>query len=214
MSARTWTRTLQAIEEVLACELPRGEFERAATEALPARLFVWRDEWERAYNQSPDGPASLEKIAETEEDRYQLTECRLDFSPTTIPAQSEHLIAEFAKNLLHDELVSKAGNAARPTHSTDHQAVPELQSSASTKQFDRKRRDLLSPLIGAAQRECHDQNDSQAAFSVMRRWAQEKPPRPPLVGLTCDGRIQWRDSNDKPKELTAKALGQRLRVAR
>lgn len=73
-----------------------------------------------------------------------------------------------------------------------------------------KRRDLLAPLIEAAQKACEDPRDAAAVFTSLRTWAQSKPPRAPLVGVTNDGRIQWSDSNDTPQELNSKALAKRL----
>ena len=74
-----------------------------------------------------------------------------------------------------------------------------------------KRRDLLAPLIQDAQNDGSDPEDAAAVFTLLRTWAQAKPVRAPLVGVTEDGRIQWRDSNDKPQELSSRALGQRLK---
>lgn len=73
-----------------------------------------------------------------------------------------------------------------------------------------RRRDLLAPLVEQAQRECQAPTDAPAVFSVLRDWAKRTPPKPPLIGVTEDGRLQWLDSNDKPQELNAKALKKRI----
>lgn len=78
---------------------------------------------------------------------------------------------------------------------------------APAQESKKQRKDLLAPLVEAAQRQTQD---PAAVFPLLRSWATEKPPRPPLVGLTTDGSIQWRDSSDKPQELTAQALKKRL----
>ena len=57
-----------AVEELVEMKLTRDEWEFAATKALPAGVFVWRDEWEAAYNASPDGPEALSYLAEYSED--------------------------------------------------------------------------------------------------------------------------------------------------
>ena len=73
-----------------------------------------------------------------------------------------------------------------------------------------KHRNLLAPLVEAAQKACDSANDAAAVFTMLKTWAQESKPRAPLVGVTEDGRIQWRDSNETPKELDRKALTKRL----
>jgi hypothetical protein len=74
-----------------------------------------------------------------------------------------------------------------------------------------KRRDQLTPLVEAAQKACDNAHDAAAVFLMLKTWAQEDKPRAPLVGVTEDGRIQWRDSNDTPKELNRKSLAKRLK---
>ncbi len=74
----------------------------------------------------------------------------------------------------------------------------------------KRRRDLLTPLIEAAQRACQGSNDVPTIFATLQSWAKEKQPRPPLVGVTENG-IQWIDSNDRAHELSVKNLRDRLR---
>ena len=74
-----------------------------------------------------------------------------------------------------------------------------------------KHRDLLAPLVEAAQKACDSASDAAAVFTKLKTWAQEDKPRAPLVGVTEDGRIQWRDSNDTPQELSIRALKSRLK---
>ena len=71
------------------------------------------------------------------------------------------------------------------------------------------RRDLLAPLIEQAI--AQEGEDAPRVFTTLRTWAAEHPPRPPLRGVTEDGRVQWSDANDAPKELTVAALRERLR---
>lgn len=75
----------------------------------------------------------------------------------------------------------------------------------------RPRNDLLAPLIVKAQGQSTDPTATAAVFAILRSWAEHKPAMPPLVGVTEDGRIQWRDSSDRPQELTLQALGKRLK---
>lgn len=76
----------------------------------------------------------------------------------------------------------------------------------------RQRRDLLAPLVEKAMQVCA--GDAAQVFVLMRAWAVGPTPRPPLVGVTEDGRIQWRDANDKPQELSRDSLRDRVRRAR
>lgn len=87
--------------------------------------------------------------------------------------------------------------------------VPTATPATVTTQTT-KHRDLLAPLVEAAQKACDSATDAAAVFTKLKTWAQEDKPRAPLVGVTEDGRIQWRDSNDTPKELDKKALAKRL----
>lgn len=75
------------------------------------------------------------------------------------------------------------------------------------------RNDFLEPLVNAALRQVPDPKSPAAVFALLRSWAGEKQPRPPLIGVTADGCIQWRDSRDQPKELSPQALGKRLQRA-
>lgn len=70
-----------ALEELVATSLMRSEWETAATTALPAGVFVWRDEWEAAYNASPDGPNVLNEVAENIEDKEDVEGRTLNFNP-------------------------------------------------------------------------------------------------------------------------------------
>ncbi len=83
--------------------------------------------------------------------------------------------------------------------------------SAPTK--PKRRRDLLAPLIEAAQRECMPSDDVPAIFAVLRAWATSKPPRPPLLGVTNSG-IQWIDASDDQQELSLKNLRDRIKRAK
>lgn len=88
--------------------------------------------------------------------------------------------------------------------------VPTASPATVTTQTT-KHRDLLAPLVEAAQKACDSATDAAAVFTKLKTWAQEDKPRAPLVGVTEDGRIQWRDSNDTPQELSIKALKSRLK---
>lgn len=74
----------------------------------------------------------------------------------------------------------------------------------------RTRSDLLTPLIQAAQQQCSDPLSASEVFSVLRSWAESKPPRRPLRGVSEIG-LKWDDPNDDVRELTLKNLRDRLK---
>jgi len=72
----------------------------------------------------------------------------------------------------------------------------------------KKRRDLLSPVIEAAQRECGEPYDAPAVFAVLKNFA-ESQKKPLIGGVTEDG-IQWEDEKGEPQFLSLKNLRERL----
>lgn len=87
---------------------------------------------------------------------------------------------------------------------------PVFTGNAAAMQVRRRmRRDLLSPLVERAMKECD--GDAQKVFVLMRKWAKEKPPTVPLFGVTEDGKIQWEDANGNPKEINISGLRDRVR---
>lgn len=97
------------------------------------------------------------------------------------------------------------------TGQTDARVAVPTATPATVTTKTTKHRDLLTPLVEEAQKACDDSNDTAAVFTKLKTWAQDSKPRAPLVGVTEDGLIQWRDSNDTPKELDRKALAKRLK---
>lgn len=89
-------------------------------------------------------------------------------------------------------------------------AQPEAVLMTSQAPHKRQRSDLLTPLIEKAVKACDGSTDKHEVFNVLRQWATEKPPRPPLMGVTDRG-IQWLSTNDEAKELTLDALAKRLK---
>lgn len=71
-----------------------------------------------------------------------------------------------------------------------------------------KRRDLLAPLIEAAQRECDGSFDAVVVWPVLVGYA--KALRRPLIGV-CDEGIKWMDASDEARYFTLKNLRDRLR---
>ena len=100
-----------------------------------------------------------------------------------------------------------------PSPATDgRQAAPESAEHAPVAskppQAVAKRRDLLTPVIDAALRECGDQADAAAVWPVLVRYAKEG--RRPLIGVSEDG-IKWEEAFDGAQFFTLKHLRDRLR---
>ena len=115
---------------------------------------------------------------------------------------------------------AQASEAPQPAPAAPPEAVlmpPEAQvfgaNTAAAPVSRKSRIDLLTPMIEKAVRECDGRTDSAEIFIILRTWAQEKPPRQPLMGVTDKG-IQWTNSNDAPQELTRDALTKRLKTRR
>ena len=72
-------------------------------------------------------------------------------------------------------------------------------------------KNTLTNLVVKAQNTCDDRYDTTAVFIVLRSWAEQEKPPLPLWGLTKDGKIQWRDINDKFRELKRSDLAKRLK---
>ena len=72
-----------------------------------------------------------------------------------------------------------------------------------------KRRNLLTPVIERAQRDCADPFDAPAVFAALKGLAEQKV-KPLIGGITEDG-IQWEDEKGDPQCLSLKGLRERLR---
>ena len=115
-------------------------------------------------------------------------------------------LAERERLRVRDEYEANKAATAGAAQAPVPAATPATATTQTT-----KHRDQLAPLVDAAQKASASANDAAAVFTILKTWAQKDSPRPPLAGVTEDGRIQWRDSNDSPKELTKKALTSRLK---
>lgn len=89
-------------------------------------------------------------------------------------------------------------------------AQPEAVLIPSPAPYKRQRRDILTPLIEQAVRDCDDGTDQAQVFNLLRQWAKEEPPRQPLSGST-GGNIQWQSATGKQNQLTLDALSKRLK---
>lgn len=106
---------------------------------------------------------------------------------------SEHIAAWF----------DSQGLTAAPLMKAPAEA-PEPQAKTPGKL---KRRDLLTPAIESAQKECSDPYDAPAVYTVLCRMAGEKIR--PLIGVTPEG-VKWTDGNDDLQFLSIKSLRDRL----
>lgn len=81
-----------SIEEFAERELLRTEWEKLSMSALPAGVFVWRDEWELAYNRSPYGPDALAALGDVA-DKQDIAKRTLNFA-SRIPHDLAQLVME------------------------------------------------------------------------------------------------------------------------
>ena len=87
--------------------------------------------------------------------------------------------------------------------------VESVQADLATTR--KTRRDLMTPAIEAAQRECQASHDAAEVWNVLARMCEEG--RKPMIGKTEEG-IQWVDESDELCLLSLKALRDRLRRSR
>lgn len=115
------------------------------------------------------------------------------------------LQAQYAPSVAHeiDIVAARIASAADPAARPVDDKVPLRTRS--------HRRDALTYLIHAAVRESAAGGDPAQVFLVLKSWASKQSPRPPLFGVTEDGKVQWTDTNGSPKELSLAALRDRLR---
>lgn len=110
----------------------------------------------------------------------------------------------------HPSHQSMFNNLATVKSTKVDQGVKEKVESAS-KARSGGRRDQLTPVIEAAQKECEDPFDTPAVWQVLRQFAQAS--KSPLVGVTEDG-IKWSDANDDLQFFKFGNLRDRLRRSR
>ena len=129
----------------------------------------------------------------------------------TAPDFSEWLAAhEEAPSPLVAEWFKHQGVASPAPAPAQHAAAPAaapVAGSASSAPGN-ARRDLLVPVIEAAQRECEDPFDPPAVWAALSQMAQAG--KRPLVGVTEEG-IKWNDAEDNPQFFTIASLRDRLR---
>ncbi len=99
-----------------------------------------------------------------------------------------------------------------PAHDTQAtQVAPDTQAApvvSPSQVLPRKtRRDLLTPLIEAAQRQCQDPTDAAAVWLVLT--AQAEKGVKPFLGVTEDG-LKWNDPNDNAQFLRLRNLRDRI----
>lgn len=109
---------------------------------------------------------------------------------------------------LDPEAVSFMEHVARRMESDSTPASPPVVAEGANSARRRTRRDILTPAIEAAQKECGDPFDAPAVWAVLVQMAQNK--KRSLLGVSEDG-IKWLGANDEPKFLNLNSLRDRLR---
>lgn len=120
-------------------------------------------------------------------------------------------LREFVADLGYDVQVEHETEISVPQQQKMLQAGPAAhdepgQAAPSTRL--RTRRDLMTPVIESAQRQCKDPYDAAEVWNVLVRMC--KGGHGPMFGVTEDG-IQWADSEDTVCIFSVKNLGDRLR---
>jgi hypothetical protein len=93
-----------SIDEFSEQELARADWERLSMAALPTGVFVWRDEWESAYNSSPYGPDTLAALGDADDEK-DIDERTLNFAPQ-IPLYLVQLVMEGVTQLSVQSVMS------------------------------------------------------------------------------------------------------------
>ncbi|MBP9906581.1 MAG: hypothetical protein KBF66_13550 [Rhodoferax sp.] len=229
VSGREWRNTVTyAIQTISDKDLPADQWRRDATAALPAGVFVWRDEWETAYNQSPDGPGIM--TAQRSDLMASMPHAALDMTPDELQRWHQCVpgfLPDALNNLKPDEfpafddedsqdIEDRTLNFA-PAVSPDlvRLVVEGFATPDDVQHFatplpiiPKARRNDLDPIIEKAQRESGEKFDTAAVWLSLCEFAGKKVY--PLIGI--DGQsIQWRiDSLDVPNEFTKRMLKDRL----
>lgn len=123
----------------------------------------------------------------------------------------EFLIEQDALNRIErDEMARLSARAKWEASQKAAQAPPAapapVVASASSAPA-RRRRDVLTPAIEAAQKKCQDPFDAPAVWAVLVSMAGAGAA--PLLGASDEG-IKWLGSNDEAKFLSLKGLRERL----
>lgn len=159
---------------------------------LPAGAFVWREAFEAAHALEY-GPNSMR--ARFNRDTFNPAACELNYDPKHGPCENWR------------ELVMDGFELLTPTQRQAATPTPGVANGASN--APRKaRRDLLTPVIEAAQNACGNVNDAPAVWAKLTQMAENG--QRPLLGVSDDG-IKWQDANDEPQFFKLKNLRDRLR---
>jgi len=225
-----WASVADELDRLRESCNPYGEWQLRATLALPADAFVWAAEWTTAYNRCAHGPDNLRALLDESDmvpdERRELVDDVADREIVAVPQVSSGIAeavmvgarklcrAPTPEAMLSPEVapapkVQVQGGKEHQTPASPARAVVELSTMAGAAK--RGRRDVLAPVIDAAQRVADDPQDSAQVFSVLIQWAKQQRPRYPLKGLTEEG-IQWAaDELEEPRYLSRNALSNRLR---
>jgi len=118
--------------------------------------------------------------------------------------QDWYSAAQEMKIKLAPEAISFMAYVAAQSNATPTPGVANGASNAPRK----ARRDLLTPVIEAAQKACGNVNDAPAVWAKLTQMAENG--QRPLLGVSDDG-IKWQDANDEPKFFKLRNLRDRLR---
>ncbi len=124
----------------------------------------------------------------------------------TAPVFAVWLAAQGQEPSPHIAAWFKAVGVTPTAPATDTAPPAPVVASVSSAQA-KGRRDVLTPAIETAQKECPDPFDAPAVWAVLVSMAGAGAA--PLLGASDEG-IKWLNSNDEPRFLTLKNLRERL----
>jgi hypothetical protein len=167
-----------------------------ATKRIPAEAFVWRDEWEAAYTNAPDGPGALEKLVEDDPSlAANVAERRLDLDALLSP-QVRAIVMESSESPVEGAVAeTDVGNSAVARASGAAMHVAPTAENESRLYRTSARRNVLSPVVERVIQMVSDRTDTVALWSAALDLASASAPMNPLVGVV-DGEIKYRSADD------------------
>ncbi|WP_169169496.1 hypothetical protein [Acidovorax sp. SRB_24] len=150
----------------------------ALREAEHARMIAFIDKW--VARQPAERPLMVEALPPT-------------------PAQVQSIACRTAPQQLRSGSLKRASSYTPP--------APVVANGANNAP-KKARRDLLDPVIEAAQKACGNLYDAPAVWAMLVQMAETG--KRPLLGVSDDG-IKWQDANDEPQFFKLKNLRDRLR---
>lgn len=112
---------------------------------------------------------------------------------------------------VNDAPYQPAPRTAPARHTPPHPAITTAPAQQPAPAPRKAREDALAPLMRKAMADASDPDSAVEVFTILKTWAQEKPPRPPLIGLSNDGAsITWESAAGEFEQTDLRAVRMRL----